>query len=202
LPIPFLPLSVNGVCGTPTIAAIKEIQRRHLHLSLPDGKVDPNGATFRFLTGSRGVAPPSAIERTGENTMPPYVSKNYLHNPAAPMGEWAGNGQCVTYVLAVIPGMPAASRWKKGIPVKGNGLIIKPGTAIATFNAPDGGYPCGPSYPPYGHAAIYEGQTDNGINVVDQWIFGAKMPVHKRMLRFGVPSYVDNGDNFDVVDKK
>jgi len=61
LPIPLRPLDENGVCDTLTIGAIEEIQRRNLRMHRPDGRVDPNGATFGFLTG----APPtvSALPR-------------------------------------------------------------------------------------------------------------------------------------------
>jgi hypothetical protein len=55
LPIPLRPLDVDGQCGPLTIGAIEEIQRRYLGMKPPDGRVDPNGATFRTLTGA---APP------------------------------------------------------------------------------------------------------------------------------------------------
>jgi muramidase (phage lysozyme) len=49
LPTPLRPLEINGKCDQFTIGAIEEIQRRSLHLHAPDGRVDPQGATFRFL---------------------------------------------------------------------------------------------------------------------------------------------------------
>jgi hypothetical protein len=55
LPTPLHPLKLDGLCGVNTINAIEEIQRRYLHRNPPDGRVDPNGATFRFLI-SRGSA--------------------------------------------------------------------------------------------------------------------------------------------------
>ncbi|HEY7308920.1 MAG TPA: glucosaminidase domain-containing protein [Gemmataceae bacterium] len=51
------PLAVDGICGELTIGAIEEIQRRYLHMNSPDGRVDPNGATFRWLTGESAPAP-------------------------------------------------------------------------------------------------------------------------------------------------
>jgi len=51
LPIPLLPLPENGICESLMVSAIEEIQRRNLRMSTPDGRVDPNGATFGFLTG-------------------------------------------------------------------------------------------------------------------------------------------------------
>ncbi len=124
----------------------------------------------------------------------PYVSQNYDHNPDAPMGTWVGAapyyGECVSYVKAVTPGLPQTSLWKKGAAVKGNTTIVA-GTVIATFNA-TGHY--------FGHAAIYESQTAAGVNVVDQWIVQPAQPIHRRTLRFGSAGYVNNGDNFFVVE--
>jgi hypothetical protein len=57
LPIPLRQLDVDGHCGPLTIGAIEEIQRRYLHMNPPDGRVDPSGATFRFLTGGGSVHP-------------------------------------------------------------------------------------------------------------------------------------------------
>jgi hypothetical protein len=47
---PLQVLRIDGVCGPKTINAIKEYQRRVLHLSNPDGRVDPNGPTLLSLT--------------------------------------------------------------------------------------------------------------------------------------------------------
>jgi len=52
LPIPLAPLRVDGLCGPSTIFAIEEIQRRNLHMKCPNGRVDPDGPTFGFLSGS------------------------------------------------------------------------------------------------------------------------------------------------------
>jgi hypothetical protein len=124
----------------------------------------------------------------------PYVSANYDHNPAAPMGTWVGaspyHGECVSYVKAVIPGLPATPAWQKGRPVR-NDLTIEKGTLIATFNAQN-------HY--FGHAAIYEDQTPQGINVVDQWIVPPPQPIHRRLIRFGGHGLANNGDNFFVVE--
>jgi len=67
--------------------------------------------------------------------------------------------QCVAAVKYFC-GAPQTLHWRKGIPVKGNHSIRK-GTAIATFEAANGGY--------RGHAAIYMGQNKVGIQVLDQW---------------------------------
>ncbi len=124
----------------------------------------------------------------------PYVSQNYDHNSAARIGTWVGAppyyGQCVSYVKAVVPTLPQTSLWKKGALVKGN-AAVRAGTVIATFDA-SGRY-CG-------HAAIYEGQTPQGLNVIDQWITPPAQPIHRRMVRFGAHGNSNNGDNFYVVE--
>ena len=58
LPIPLKPLDVDGQCGPFTIGAIEEIQRRFLSMNPADGKVDPNAATFGFLSGTTVPAKP------------------------------------------------------------------------------------------------------------------------------------------------
>jgi hypothetical protein len=134
------------------------------------------------------------LEDEGASVTMAYVSRNYDHNAAAPMRTWVGAapyfGQCVSYVKAVIPGLPPTTSWKKGRPVKGNPAIAK-GTLIATFDA---------QHRYIGHAAIYESQTPEGINVVDQWITPPAQPIHRRLIRFGAPGTSNNGDNFFVVD--
>src|SRR5690349_18270659 len=65
LPIPLSPLKVDGICGQFTIGAIEEIQRRHLHMNPPDGRVDLNGATFHFLTGGGVPTPPKPALGSG-----------------------------------------------------------------------------------------------------------------------------------------
>ncbi|MDO7842524.1 BPSL0067 family protein [Sphingomonas immobilis] len=141
-----------------------------------------------------------------------YIAANYLTNANAPMGQWVCTrssslgpfaeyptnthspdfcGQCVSFVTTVCTTIPVSTAaWKKGAQVKGLTTIVK-GTAIATFNA-DGRYS--------GHAAIYDGQTTTGIQVVDQWVTGSGSPIHSRTLRFGAKGLSNNGDNFYVVD--
>ena len=54
LPIPLRPLSEDGSCGEMTINAIKQIQARYLHLAHPDGRIDPGGATWKYLKPQAG----------------------------------------------------------------------------------------------------------------------------------------------------
>jgi hypothetical protein len=143
-----------------------------------------------------------------------YVSLNYKNNPKAPLKKWVCTrtspdkpydtappanktnspnfcGQCVSFVTTVCPKVPVSTNnWIKGLPVKGNTEIVV-GTAIATFDE-KGKYS--------GHAAIYDGQTPNGINVVDQWVTPPATPIHQRTLKFGARGNSNNGDNFYVIE--
>ena len=60
LAVPFGPLTVDGRCDDGTVAAIEEIQRQFLNVDAPDGRVDPDGKTLRFLVdGTVGSEPHS-----------------------------------------------------------------------------------------------------------------------------------------------
>jgi len=97
-------------------------------------------------------------------------------------------GECVSFVKVCTKDYRPTSAWRKGRQVKRASLQI--GTAIATFAGP------GQSYS--GHAAIYVGQDNNGIQVWDQWV---KQPVHQRTIRWnGGPKISNNGDSFYVID--
>jgi hypothetical protein len=52
-PISPRPIDVDGRCGPATISAIEQVQRHHLLMSQPTGKLEPNDHTFNFLT--RGI---------------------------------------------------------------------------------------------------------------------------------------------------
>lgn len=88
------------------------------------------------------------------------------------IGHSAGSGQCVALVQAANPSIGLTRTWTCGAAVRGN-TALRPGTAIATFdgsaryaNAMDGS----------SHAAIYLGQNERGIQVMDQWA-GSKAAV-------------------------
>ena len=53
---PLRPIGVDGVVGTDTITAIEEFQHRVVKMRVPDGRVDPGGATFRALCGPTPAA--------------------------------------------------------------------------------------------------------------------------------------------------
>ncbi|WGF89842.1 BPSL0067 family protein [Marinivivus vitaminiproducens] len=111
------------------------------------------------------------------------------HGPylaAAPhrfLGEVVDTGQCVRFVQQAAD-VPMTPKWRAGPKVRGN-ASIQPGTAIATFER-DGTYTSAPG----NHAAIYIGQTDDGILVYDQW---RRQPVHKRLIRFAGGGNADDG---------
>ena len=79
----------------------------------------------------------------------------------SPKGQIIGNGQCVTFVHAVVP-TPPASRWRSGAKLRGD-MTLKSGTVIATFDA-DGSY--GNHLNGRSHAAIYLGQNSIGIPMI------------------------------------
>ncbi|WGS50055.1 BPSL0067 family protein [Paraburkholderia sp. D15] len=124
----------------------------------------------------------------------PYVANLAVAN--ALKGQLVGDGQCVSFVHEVVS-IPASSLWNQGDLVKGSSSIA-PGTVIATFdsNGRYGNHTDGRS-----HAAIYLGQNETGIRVLDQWNGHTQQPVHERTIRFrnGHGPKVNDGDQFYVV---
>lgn len=91
LPIPLRPIEVDGRCGPATITAVEEIQRRNLRILRPDGKVDPNGATFRFLTGGAGA--PVAPQAESKNATAWRISQSgirFIYTEEAYRGNTPG----------------------------------------------------------------------------------------------------------------
>jgi hypothetical protein len=91
-----------------------------------------------------------------------------------------GSGQCAALVQTTIP-IGLTKTWREGIRVRGNGAVIKKGTAVATFV--DGYYP---NNDHDNHVAYYLDQDLTGVTVIDQW-FG-KGEVSSRVMRFGLKS--------------
>jgi hypothetical protein len=126
-----------------------------------------------------------------------YVSPN----PSAYLGLTVGTGQCVALVQvackAPLTHNPDLSpNWKAGAKVQGN-FTIPGGTAIACFD-PDGSY--GNHTDGRSHAAIYIGQTAEGLYVIDQWLH---QPAHQRIIRFKAPGDGGNDNNgiaFSVIE--
>ena len=120
------------------------------------------------------------------------------NNPEQWIGRQSvGTGECVALVQAAT-GAPLTREWQPGVSVQGN-ATIRPGTAIATFDS-NGRYA--------GHAAIYVGQDEHGIHVIDQWnirdsqghIVG-QQPPHERILSLDDPNRarIDRGEFYRVV---
>jgi hypothetical protein len=78
-----------------------------------------------------------------------------------------GDTQCVELIFQAFPDASGTSTlsWREGTKVTKGGLTIAPGTAIATFV--DGKFSHLGS--PNQHAAVYLGQDEHGIQVLDQW---------------------------------
>jgi len=114
--------------------------------------------------------------------------------------EMVGNHQCVALVRK-FAGAPATLAWRQGSAVLGNNSLKK-GTAIATFV--NGKYANKSSG---NHAALYMGQTPDGILIMDQWKnkrdkFVTSRTIHsKGKTKSGAyfrPS--DNADAFFVIE--
>lgn len=136
---------------------------------------------------------------------PPYASvEQTLKNKYAGTFQFPasdpGSHECVALVKKLC-GAPQTSAWKRGVKVQGNGASISAGTAIATFNA-SGSYDSASSG---NHAAIYIGQTSQGIVVYDQWAerpTRPEQPVHERLIKFSAGTTPDSNDGstFQVIE--
>lgn len=116
--------------------------------------------------------------------------------------DMVGNHQCVALVRH-FAGAPATLGWKQGEAVRGNRTLRK-GTAIATFvNGKYANHQTG------NHAALYMGQTPDGILVMDQWASKRLGIITSRVLRskgqHNNGSYIDpsnNADAFFVIEQE
>src|SRR5574341_516022 len=59
------PLSVSGAVDSETIAAIEDFQKRIVNLAAPDGRVDPDGKTFKALLAD--PSPPATVSSAVSN---------------------------------------------------------------------------------------------------------------------------------------
>ncbi|PMS36157.1 hypothetical protein B0G57_104258 [Trinickia symbiotica] len=129
----------------------------------------------------------------------PYVANMSKANDLVKGNQLVGNGQCVTFVHAVVT-VPPTSLWRKVSLVQGDNDIRR-GTVIATFddNGRYGNHTNGTS-----HAAIYLYQTPAGIVVLDQWKGPTALrdhPPQQRTIQFrnGHGKKVDDGTQYYVV---
>lgn len=114
------------------------------------------------LGDMQSVSLPSAPVCVGGGPAAPGANGTDL---SSYIGQSVGTGQCVALVKAANPSLGPTSGWAAGASVQGN-TTLAPGTPIATFdganryaNATDGS----------SHAAIYLGQDQRGMLVMDQW---------------------------------
>lgn len=71
---PLRPLVVDGRIGSATIFAIEEFQRRVVHMSQPDGRVDVGGRTLAALNGSNSGGQQPAGGQATSTAFPPRPS--------------------------------------------------------------------------------------------------------------------------------
>ena len=67
---PFLRLVEDGSLGPQTINAILEFQRRVVKLPTPDGRIDPNGATWKKLLENAKPVRPAHVETFIQKALP------------------------------------------------------------------------------------------------------------------------------------
>ncbi len=88
-PVPLRLLSIDGSCGPLTIAAITEVQTRFLHLAHPDGRVDPGGATWKFLS-ARATRKQSTVKIPANVISAAQAAEKASKIPAAvTIAQWA-----------------------------------------------------------------------------------------------------------------
>ena len=112
-----------------------------------------------------------------------------------------GTHQCAALVQNTV-NVGLTATWREGMRVRGNGTLIKKGTAVATFV--DGYYP---NLSHGNHVAYYVSQDSTGIVVMDQWT--GKESVASRLMPFrgqhASGLFVDpsnNGDALSVIMNK
>ncbi|MFC0400783.1 BPSL0067 family protein [Paraburkholderia rhizosphaerae] len=120
-----------------------------------------------------------------------YSGRSYLNGN--------GNAECVEFIQQTLDA-PRTIRWREGDKViripQGNADLIPTGSAIATFV--DG------QYPQHGstgmHAAIYLGQSEDGIEVVDQWRGQGKVLIRTIPWKPRHSGLSNDGSEFPVIE--
>lgn len=154
----------------------------------------PQGGRFLVDTGAvvgttvvptDGTTPPT-FTGTGSGVSGATIASGY----ADFAGQSVGSGQCVALAQAT-SNVGQTSTWVPGAQVQGN-TNIAAGTVIATFGS-DGSYTntVGES-----HTAIYLGQNDQGIQVMDQW---ADSVAHYRTIAWTTDNHYESGSQFYIV---
>ncbi len=149
---------------------------------------------------AQATTPNTATDASPDGNSPPTATpgRYVATNPQQWVGlPSVGAGECVDLVREAAHA-PRTTDWVRGVQVQGD-TNIRPGTAIATFDS-NGRYT--------GHAAIYLGQDERGIRVIDQWnirengrVTGQHTP-SERTLPFGQPWHdrIDRGEFYYVVE--
>ena len=184
----------------------------------PTGSTPSNGAvgTFSSFYAASMAAVPKPLDvqngQSGIGTLGPrlpakseaYAAKSVLQassgvgfiaaDYARYIGRSVGSGQCVALVQATSPDIGPTRTWVCGASVQGN-TGLQPGTAIATF---DSSNRYGNNLDGSSHAAIYLGQNERGIQVMDQW---AGNTAAVRTIPWSNPSGIaaNTGTAFHVV---
>ncbi len=190
----------------------------------PGGAVepaDPVGAYLRMArvfdhpAASAGVLPAASKPRQYTDAAQAGARTDAAVDSGTPTGgyvavnplQWigpvsVGSGECVALVQRAA-GAPQTGKWHRGKLVRGDYTIPR-GTIIATFDA-DGRY--GNHTDGTSHAAIYLGQDEKGIYVIDQWnersggnIIGHHTP-REHLIPWKDPTRpaVDQGEYYYVV---
>jgi hypothetical protein len=131
----------------------------------------------------------------------PYV---YANVDALEGTDPVGNKQCAGLVQHHT-NVGTTEYWTNGKKVRGNGLSVAKGTAIATFlsDSIEGkGYYANATHG--NHAALYISQTAAGIMVMDQWAGDKNKPkISSRLMRFlgqnRDGTYINPGNNGDAL---
>jgi hypothetical protein len=129
---------------------------------------------------------PQSFSGTGSGVPGATVASGYEKL----LGQEVGTGQCVALVQAT-SNVGLTASWVPGAQVQGN-TNLAPGTVIATFGS-GGTYTntVGQS-----HAAIYLGQNEQGIQVMDQW---ANKAASYRTINWTTQNTYESGSKFYVV---
>jgi len=126
---------------------------------------------------------------SGKTLEESFAGKSYI----SPMTQ---KTECVAFVQATNLAVPVSTAWTEGVRITKGVKAVAAGTAIATF--------VGGKYPGPGkdkHAAIYLGQDDLGIQVLDQWAKQGK--VLKRTIRWVVDEGTkiqNDGTKYSVIE--
>lgn len=164
---------------------------------------DAHDRANQAMSGARGLtAHATTVTATdagpGDTAAEAATGRYVADKPLQWIGrDFVGTGECAPLVEKAT-GAPPSTEWRRGVQVRGN-AHIRPGTAIAIFDG-NGRYG--------GHAAIYLGQDERGIRMIDQWNRwrdGSVMTQHwpgERVVAFDDPGErrIDRGELFHVVE--